>query len=119
MNHETLSPETITRLWSEAITRASIEQRSEPHVFAELLLAAASAETAELTAALNRANAATTRAEQERDTLCTALHALSARWRTWADDPSHGGVFLAGAIQAHKQCADDLDAILAKTEPPR
>lgn len=69
-------------------------------------------------AALNRANAATTRAEQERDTLCTALHALSARWRTWADDPSHAGVFLAGAILATRQCADDLDAILTKTELP-
>lgn len=47
MSHETLSPETITRLWSEAIVQAAVEQRSEPHVFAELVLAAAGRAAAE------------------------------------------------------------------------
>lgn len=35
---KTLTPEEITELWSTAIKEAFIQQRSEPHIFAELLI---------------------------------------------------------------------------------
>jgi len=36
-NNETLAAETVTALWSRAIVQAAHEERSEPHVFAELV----------------------------------------------------------------------------------
>jgi len=33
-----LNPETVTALWSKAIKEAFVQERSEPHVFAELIV---------------------------------------------------------------------------------